>query len=122
VTRRAVATSAATTAAWLTAKATGTAGRASTVALASLVGAQLGQTALLSGGDPVVLGAAGASAAALVGVVQTPGLSQFFGSRPLGPVAWGIVLAAMAAGTTLGALRLPRRSPWHADQKPTRST
>ncbi|HTJ32309.1 MAG TPA: HAD-IC family P-type ATPase [Dactylosporangium sp.] len=107
VIRRAVATSAATAGAWLTAKATGTAGRASTVALASLVGAQLGQTALLSGGDPVVLGAAGASAAALVGVVQTPGLSQFFGCRPIGPVAWGIVLAATAAGTTLGALRIP---------------
>ncbi|MFG2041522.1 HAD-IC family P-type ATPase [Dactylosporangium sp. NPDC048998] len=107
VVRRAVATSAATASAWLTAKATGTAERASTVALASLVGAQLGQTALLSGGDPVVLGAAGASAAALVGVVQTPGLSQFFGCRPIGPVAWGIVLAATAAGTTLGALRLP---------------
>ncbi|MEU7872840.1 HAD-IC family P-type ATPase [Dactylosporangium sp. NPDC049140] len=114
VIRRAVATSAATGGAWLTAKATGTAGRASTVALASLVGAQLGQTALLSGGDRGVLGAAGASAAALVGVVQTPGLSQFFGCRPLGPVAWGIVLAATAAGTTMGALRLPRRLPGHS--------
>ncbi|MDG6106299.1 HAD-IC family P-type ATPase [Dactylosporangium aurantiacum] len=109
VARRAVATSAATTAAWLAARATGTATRASTVALASLVGAQLGQTALASGGDPVVLGAAGASAAALAGVVQTPGLSQFFGCRPMGPVGWGIVLAATTAGTAMGALRLPRR-------------
>jgi cation-transporting ATPase I len=109
VVRRAVATSAATTAAWLTAKATGTAGRASTVALASLIGAQLGQTAVASAGDSVVLGAAGASAAALVGVVQTPGLSQFFGCRPLGPVAWGIVLAASGAGTAIGALaKLPK--------------
>nr|BFE57517.1 hypothetical protein GCM10020063_020430 [Dactylosporangium thailandense] len=105
--RRAVATSAATAGAWLAAKATGSDVRASTVALASLVGAQLGQTALLSRGDPVVLGAAGVSAAALVGVVQTPGLSQFFGCRPLGPVAWGIVLAATAAGMTVGALPLP---------------
>jgi cation-transporting ATPase I len=111
VIRRAVATSAATSAAWLTARATGTAGRASTVALAALVGAQLGQTALLSGGDPIVLGASAASAAALVGVVQTPGLSQFFGCRPLGPVAWGIVLAATGAGTALGALRLPLPQP-----------
>ncbi|GAA2596099.1 cation-translocating P-type ATPase [Dactylosporangium fulvum] len=109
VIRRAVATSAATTGAWLTAKATGTAARASTIALASLIGAQLGQTALLSGGDPVVLGAAGASAAALFGVVQTPVLSQFFGCRPLGPVGWGTVLAATAAGTALGALRPPTR-------------
>ncbi|WP_238012320.1 HAD-IC family P-type ATPase [Dactylosporangium sp. AC04546] len=111
VVRRAVATSAAAAGAWLVAKATGTNARASTVALAALVGAQLGQTALLSGGDPIVLGAAGASAAALVGVVQTPGLSQFFGCRPLGPVAWGIVLTATAAGTTLGALRLPLPLP-----------
>jgi cation-transporting ATPase I len=118
VARRAVATSAATAAAWLTAKATGTAGRASTVALASLVGAQLGQTALLASGDPVVLGAAGASAAALVGVVQTPGLSQFFGCRPLGPVAWGIVLAATAAGTTMGTLRLPRRPSQRRGRSP----
>ncbi|GAB3836155.1 cation-translocating P-type ATPase [Dactylosporangium cerinum] len=108
IVRRAVATSTGTAVAWLAAKATGTATRASTVALASLVGAQLGQTALASGGDPAVLGAAGASAAALVGVVQTPGLSQFFGCRPLGPVAWGIVLAATAASTAMGALRLPR--------------
>src|SRR5438552_3431066 len=50
--------------------------------------------AVLSGGDPIVLGAAGASAAALACVVQTPGLSQFVGCRPLGPVARGIVLAA----------------------------
>ncbi|GAA3266097.1 cation-translocating P-type ATPase [Dactylosporangium vinaceum] len=113
IARRAVATSTATAAAWLTAKATGTTARASTVALASLVGAQLGQTALLSNGDPVVLAAAGASAAALVGVVQTPGLSQFFGCRPLGPVAWAIVLAASAAGTTMGAPRPLRRSPEH---------
>ncbi|GGM68348.1 HAD-IC family P-type ATPase [Dactylosporangium sucinum] len=120
VVRRAVATSAATAGAWLTAKATGTNARASTVALASLVGAQLGQTALLSGGDPIVLGAAGASAATLVGVVQTPGLSQFFGCRPLGPVAWGIVLTATAAGTALGALRfplpLPGGPPPHRDE------
>ncbi|GAA2335352.1 cation-translocating P-type ATPase [Dactylosporangium salmoneum] len=107
VIRRAVATSAATAGAWITAKATGSQRRASTVALASLVGAQLGQTALLSGGDPIVLGAAGASAAALVGAVQTPPVSGFFGCRPLGPVGWGIVLAATAAGTALGTLRLP---------------
>ncbi|MET7402282.1 HAD-IC family P-type ATPase [Dactylosporangium sp. NPDC005572] len=111
VVRRAVATSAATAGAWLAAKATGTNARASTVALASLVGAQLGQTALLSGGDPIVLGAAGVSTAALVGVVQTPGLSQFFGCRPLGPFAWSIVLTATAAGTALGALRLPLPLP-----------
>jgi cation-transporting ATPase I len=107
VVRRAVATTTATAAAWLAAKATGTNGRASTVALASLVGTQLAQTALVSGRDPLVLAATGASAAALVGVVQTPGLSQLFGSRPLGPVAWGIVLAATGLGMALAALPLP---------------
>ena len=34
----------------------------------------------------------------LAGVVQTPGVSQFFGCTPLGPVGWGI-----AAGSALGA-------------------
>jgi hypothetical protein len=34
----------------------------------------------------------------LVAVVQTPGLSHFFGCTPLGPVGWSI-----ATGTALGA-------------------
>jgi cation-transporting ATPase I len=35
----------------------------------------------------------------LVAVVQTPGLSQFFGCTPLDPLAWLTVLGWAAAGT-----------------------
>jgi cation-transporting ATPase I len=49
--------------------------------------------------SPLVLATTVGSLAVLVGVVQTPGVSQFFGCRPLDPVAWGVVLASAAAGT-----------------------
>jgi cation-transporting ATPase I len=42
------------------------------------------------------------SAALLVAIVQTPGVSAFFGCRPLGPVAWATV-AGSAAAATVGA-------------------
>src|SRR6185369_13272193 len=61
VARRAAATALATTAGWLVARATGTAGRASSVAVASLVASQLAQTAVASRGDPAVLAAVGLS-------------------------------------------------------------
>ncbi len=104
VARRAFATALATTGGWLVARATGTPGRASSVAVASLVAAQLAQTAVASRGDPAVLAAAAVSAAALVGTVQTPIVSQFFGSRPLGPVGWSIVLGAAAGSAAMGAI------------------
>jgi cation-transporting ATPase I len=113
---RAVITGAGATGAWLAARATGTRAHASTVAMTALVGAQLGQTLLVGWRDPVVVASGLGSAALLAGVVQTPGLSHFFGCRPLGPVGWGISGAASAAaaaapllGTlTAGALRLRR--------------
>jgi hypothetical protein len=81
------------------ARVTGTSSRARTVALAALVGSQLGQT-LRSGGlsTPVVTTSL-LSAAALVTVIQTPGLSHFFGCRPLGPFGWGTALVASIAAT-----------------------
>jgi cation-transporting P-type ATPase I len=103
VIRRAIATAVATTGGWVAARATGTAGRASTVALTSLVGAQLAQTAATAKGDPVVLAAVAGSALTLAAIVQSPPTSLFFGCRPLGPVGWGITLAASAAGAALGA-------------------
>jgi cation-transporting P-type ATPase I len=104
VTRRAIATALGTTGGWLAARLTGTTGRASSVAVASLVASQLAQTAMASHGDPYVLGAVGLSFAALVGTVQTPGVSHFFGSRPLGPVAWSTVLGAAVAASAIGAV------------------
>jgi cation-transporting ATPase I len=43
------------------------------------------------------------SAAALVGVIQTPGLSHFFGCRPLGPLGWGTAVAASIAATSFAS-------------------
>lgn len=46
-----------------------------------------------------------------VGIVQTPGVSRFFGCTPLGPVGWGIAAgaAASAAGVSLLAPRVVGR-------------
>jgi cation-transporting ATPase I len=96
---RAATTAAGASGAWLVARGTGTRRRAGTVALAALVGTQLGQTALVGAGSPLVLVSSALSGAALVAVVQTPGVSQFFGCTPLGPVGWGIAVGAAAAAT-----------------------
>jgi cation-transporting P-type ATPase I len=69
------------------------------VALAALVGTRLGQTAVIGGTSPVVLAATVSSGAALVAVVQTPVVSQFFGCTPLGPVGWGIAVGSSAVAT-----------------------
>ena len=99
---RAAATAGAAGTAWTIARFTGTPTRARTVALAALVGAQLGQTLLVGYRSPLVLASGLVSTGALVTIVQTPGVSQFFGCRPLGPVGWGIA-AITASGATVGA-------------------
>jgi cation-transporting P-type ATPase I len=101
---RAVATTAGAGLAWSGARLTGRRERrASTVALAGLVGSQLGQTLASGGRDPVVALAALGSAAALFAIVQTPGISQFFGCTPLGPLGWGIATGSSLAATTASA-------------------
>ncbi|WP_410539487.1 HAD-IC family P-type ATPase [Streptomyces sp. KL2] len=107
--------------AWGAARLTGRGRRAGTVALASVVGTQLAQTLLTGGLDRNVLTAGIGSAAALVGVIQTPGVSQFFGCTPLGPVAWGITLGSITTATLLGAAAAPvvrRLAPAPADWSP----
>jgi len=99
---RGAATAAGATAAWSIARATGRHRRASTVALASLVGTQLGQTVVAGRASPLVLAATVASAGLLVGAIQTPVVSQFLGCTPLGPVGWTIA-ATSAAGATLAS-------------------
>jgi cation-transporting ATPase I len=96
------ATAAGALLAWQIGRVTGTRGRASTMALAALVGTQLGQTLLVGARNPIVVATALGSTAVLVAIVQTPGLSAFFGCRPLGPVAWATV-AGSAGAATLGA-------------------
>jgi cation-transporting ATPase I len=96
--------------AWLVARRTGPGRRASTVALAALVGAELGQTLLLGGRDPLVVATGLGSAAVLAGIIQVPGISQLFGCTPLGPLAWAIVLGCATAATVTSAV-LPRLAP-----------
>jgi cation-transporting ATPase I len=96
---RATATASSATAGWLFGRVTGTRRHASTVALVSLVGSQLGQTAVAGWRSPLVVGSTVLSAASLAAIVQTPGVSQFFGCTPLGPVGWAGGAAAAAAGT-----------------------
>ncbi|HEX6403774.1 MAG TPA: HAD-IC family P-type ATPase [Pseudonocardiaceae bacterium] len=107
ITSRAATTAAATSAAWAAARLTGRAARARTVALAALVGAQLGQTVAIGGTSPAVLASSAGSAAVLVGIVQTPGVSHLFGCTPLGPVGWAIAGSATAAATAVTALLPP---------------
>jgi cation-transporting P-type ATPase I len=88
---------------WQAGRMTGvTRGRASTIALVSIVGSQLGQTLAAGWRNPLVAGSTVLSGAALAAVVQTPGLSHFFGCRPLGPVGWAIG-ASSAAGSCVAA-------------------
>ncbi|GAA4822137.1 hypothetical protein GCM10023201_05010 [Actinomycetospora corticicola] len=99
---RAAATAGGATLAWIQAQATpyGSPARARTVALAALVGTQLGQTVAAGGHrSPLVVGASVISAGALFAVVQTPGVSQFFGCTPLGPIAWGQAAGSAAVAT-----------------------
>lgn len=107
---RAIATATGAGGAWLAARLTGRHRRAATVALAALVGAQLGQTLLTGGLDRNVLLASFGSAAVLAGVIQTPGVSGFFGCTPLGPVGWSLAAGGATAGSLLGAGLLQLRS------------
>jgi calcium-translocating P-type ATPase len=107
ITARAVTTTAGATAAWAAARFTGRARRASTVALVALVGTQLTQTLAAGGRDRTVLAAGLGSALLLAAVIQTPGLSQFFGCTPLGPVGWSIALGSATATTLLSVLLTP---------------
>jgi len=122
---RAMATAGGASLAWFQAQATpyGSPARARTVALAALVGTQLGQTVVAGGTrSPLVIGASVVSAGALFAVVQTPGVSQFFGCVPLGPVAWAqaagsatVATAASVVGPELvrryGPVVVPEGSP-----------
>ncbi len=101
VTRGAV-TAAGATAAWAIGRWTpGTERRTATMGLTALVTTQLAQTLLTRRHSPLVVATALGSSAVLVAIVQTPGVSHFFGCTPLGPVAWTGVAGATAAATGL---------------------
>lgn len=93
--------------AWTLSRIIGGRERASTASLLALVGTQLGQTLTSGGLSAPVLITSLVSSAALVTIVQTPGLSHFFGCRPLGPVGLTIATVTSAAATA-GATAFPR--------------
>lgn len=101
---RAGATTLGATAAWTMARFTGRRRRASTVALAALVVSQLGQTLVTGWRSPSVLASGLGSAAVLAAIVQTPGVSQFFGCTPLGPAGWGMAVGSAGAAGAFGAV------------------
>ncbi len=97
---RGAATASGATAAWVAGRVTGPLfrGRASTMGLAALISTQLVQTAWSGRHSPLVLATVAGSFAVLLGIVQTPGLSRFFGCTPLDPASWAVVLACAVAG------------------------
>ncbi|WP_251983269.1 HAD-IC family P-type ATPase [Streptomyces rapamycinicus] len=104
---RGVITAAGAGLAWTGARLTGRGRRASTVALAALVGTQLAQTLTTGGLDRHVLIAGLGSAAVLAAIIQTPGVSQFFDCAPLGPFAWAITLGSITVATLFGPVLAP---------------
>ena len=95
------ATALGATLAWAGGRLTGRRRRAATMGLAAVISTQLAQTLLSNASSPVVILTTAASGGVLMLVVSTPGVSQFFGSTPLGPVAWMIV--AMSTATAIAA-------------------
>ncbi|MCU1617861.1 MAG: ctpI [Frankiales bacterium] len=96
---RGAATAVGATGAWTVGRVTGRRERASTMGLAALIATQLGQTAWAGRRSPLVLATAAGSLVVLGSVVQTPGLSRFFGCTPLDPLSWLLVLGWAAFGT-----------------------
>lgn len=102
---RGIVTAAGATAAWAIGRWTpGTERRTATMGLAALVTTQLAQTLLTRSHSPLVVATVLGSASVLVGIIQTPVISQFFGCTPLGPVAWSGVLTATATATAVSLL------------------
>ncbi|CAA9257430.1 MAG: E1-E2 ATPase-associated region, partial [uncultured Blastococcus sp.] len=104
---RGAATTAGATGAWAVGKLTPVfPGRASTMGLAGLIATQLAQTAWSGRRSPLVLATVAGSLAVLVGIVQTPGVSRFFGCTPLDPLSWSVVLGSAVVGAA-GAELVP---------------
>ncbi|QRP50938.1 HAD-IC family P-type ATPase [Amycolatopsis sp. FDAARGOS 1241] len=96
---RASTTAGAALSGWLVARTVSTPRQASTAGLVTLVAAQLGQTIAVRGRTPLVVAAGAGSLLALATIVQTPGVSRFFGCRPLLPHQWALALGAAATAT-----------------------
>jgi hypothetical protein len=106
---RAVLTSSGASVSWLLARLVSRRG-ASTVGLLSLVGSQLAQTLATGKRTRAVTLASLGSAALLLAVVETPGVSQLFGCRPVGPLGLGIAGGTSVLTGILSRVR-PERIP-----------
>ncbi|MDT5347379.1 MAG: cation-transporting P-type ATPase [Mycobacterium sp.] len=105
IVNRGVVTAAGATAAWAIGRFTpGTERRTATMGLTAVVTTQLAQTLLTRRHSPLVVATALGSAGVLIGIIQTPVLSNFFGCTPLGPVAWTGVLGATAGATAVSVV------------------
>ena len=100
---RGTTTAAGATAAWVMARMTGGPRRASTVALVALIGTQLGQI-LLDSRSPLVVTTSLGSIAVMAALISTPGVSQFLGCVPLGPLGWAQGLGSAVAATAAAAV------------------
>lgn len=112
---RAMVTGGGASAAWILARPLPS---RSTVALIALIGTQLGQTIAAGGTSRSVMGASLGAFVATTAIVQTPGLSHFFGCQPVGPIGWGIAGSVSAAATGVSVLMprlLPAIDPWLED-------
>lgn len=101
---RALTTSAGAGSAWLLSRVLGSPEKARTVGLLALVGTQLAQTIFAGNGSKGVLAAGLSSFAGLGGIVQTPGVSQFFGCTPVGPLGWSIAMGTTLTSSVVSAL------------------
>lgn len=101
---RAATTATTALAAWLFARPVATPRQASTTGLVALVAAQLAQTMAVRGRTPLVAAAGAGSLLALAAIVQTPGLSGFFGCSPLLPHHWALALTAATAAAVAQTL------------------
>lgn len=102
--QRAATTASGAMLAWIAARLLGSRERASTVGLTALVGCQLAQTLLIGRQSRGVVLAVFGSGLVLAAIVQTPGVSGFFGCTPLGPAAWLTALASSAVAVGTAAL------------------
>ncbi|WNG87464.1 HAD-IC family P-type ATPase [Mycobacterium sp. ITM-2016-00317] len=117
---RGTTTAAAATAAWVTAGFSLRPRRASTVALVTLVSTQLGQT-LIDSHSPLVVTTAAGSLVTMGALISTPGVSQFLGCTPLGPVGWTQALGTAGIATAAAVVAPRVLSRFHSSMSSTPS-
>ena len=97
--------------AWFLAQHTFQKKTASTVGLLTVVTSQLGQTLTTARPTAPVWAASVGSLAVLLAIIETPGLSQLVGCKPLGPMGLTTSFAS-AAGATVASSIIPRIPEW----------